>query len=156
MEGRWILLEKIPFTILGYGAGTGALCQDILNYLITRRAPSDQLNYGIIEKSQTRKQQERKLLNEKGNGYNSLNEIDEINGCIISNKGLDNFPVPKVTMKDELMEVFVDYKDELVEVLKPAKKDVKNYLWEHSIVFTKRLLYRNKSAGNRMDKKKGR
>lgn len=137
MEEMWILLDKKPFTIVEYGAGTGVLCHDIINYLKSNPALYYQLNYCIIEKSEAMRHEEKKLLNEKVSWYNSINEIPEINGCILSNELLDNFPVHKVIMKDELMEVFVDYKNEFVEVLKPANEDLKNYLLAQNVVLPK-------------------
>ncbi|HUZ61865.1 MAG TPA: SAM-dependent methyltransferase [Hanamia sp.] len=137
MEEMWILLDKKPFTIVEYGAGTGALCLDILDYLKNNPPLYDQLNYYIIEKSGAMQQQEKKLLNEKVSWIDSITEISELTGCILSNELLDNFPVHRVIVKDELMEVFVDYKDEFVEVLKPAKEELKNYLLEQKITLPK-------------------
>lgn len=134
MEEMWILLDKKPFTIVEYGAGTGVLCQDILKYLKGNPALYEQLNYCIIEKSEAMQREEKKLLNEKVSWYHSINEIPEINGCVLSNELLDNFPVHRVIMKDELMEIFVDYKNEFVEVLKPANEDLKNYLLVQNVV----------------------
>src|SRR5690606_23599763 len=69
--------------------------------------------------------------------YGSINEISEINGCVLSNELLDNFPIHKVVMKDELMEVFVDYQNGFMEVLQPANEDLKNYLQEQEITLLK-------------------
>lgn len=137
IEEMWMLLDKKPFTIVEYGAGTGALCYDILNHLKNNPALYDQLNYCIIEKSEAMRQQEKKFLSEKVSWYHSINEISGITGCILSNELLDNFPVHRVIMKDGLMEVFVDYKNVFVEVLKPANEDLKNYLLEQNIALPK-------------------
>lgn len=133
LEEMWLMLDKKPFTIIEYGAGTGALCYDILHYLKNNEALYTDLRYGIIEKSETMKQLEKSNLTEKVFWYGSINEIPEINGCILSNELLDNFPVHKVVMKDELMEVFVDYQNEFIEVLQPANEDLKSYLHEQDI-----------------------
>jgi SAM-dependent MidA family methyltransferase len=37
-------------------------------------------------------------------------------------------------MQDELMEVFVDFKENFIEVLRPASEDLKNYLSEQNII----------------------
>ena len=137
IEEMWCMLDKKPFTLVEYGAGTGALCYDILDYLKNNSALYNQLNYCIIEKSKKMQQQEKALLHEKLSWYNSINEIPEINGCILSNEVLDNFPVHKVIMHNELMEVFVDYDDEFIEVLQPANKRLKNYLREQNIILPK-------------------
>ncbi len=133
MEEMWCMLNKKPFTIIEYGAGTGALCQDILSCLENNPDLYDQLNYCIIEKSKMMQQHEKILFHEKVSWYNSINEIPEINGCILSNEILDNFPVHKVIMKDKLMEVFVDYKNKFLEVLQPASEKLKNYFTEQNI-----------------------
>ena len=133
IEEMWHALDKKPFTLIEYGAGTGALCYDMLQYLKNNPDLYDQLKYCIIEKSEKMREEEKLLLNEKMNWYHSIDEIPEINGCILSNEMLDNFPVHKVTMKDELMEVFVDYKNEFIEILKPASEKLKSYLLEQKI-----------------------
>ena len=134
IEEMWEILDKKPFTLIEYGAGTGALSFDILHYLKNNAELYDQLNYCIIEKSKMMQQQQEILLPEKVNWYHSINEIQGMNGCILSNEVLDNFPVHKVIMKDELMEVFVDFKNEFIEVLQPASEKLKDYLNELDIV----------------------
>ena len=137
LEEMWYVLDKKPFTIVEYGAGTGALCHDILGYLKNSEALYTDLRYCIIEKTETMRKLEKSNLNEKVSWYSSINEIPETNGCVLSNELLDNFPVHKVLMKDELMEVFVDYQNEFIEVLQPAKEDLKNYLKEQDIALPK-------------------
>jgi SAM-dependent MidA family methyltransferase len=137
LEEMWSLLGKKPFTIVEYGAGTGALCFDILYYLKNNSALYNELKYCIIEKGEMMQQRQKNLLKEKVSWYNSINEIGEINGCVLSNELLDNFPVHKVIMKDELMEVFVDYENNFVEVLKPADEKLKNYFIEQEIILPK-------------------
>jgi SAM-dependent MidA family methyltransferase len=137
LEEMWSLLGKKPFTIVEYGAGTGALCFDILYYLKNNSALYNELKYCIIEKGEMMQQRQKNLLKQKVSWYNSINEIGEINGCVLSNELLDNFPVHKVIMKDELMEVFVDYENNFVEVLKPADEKLKNYFIEQEIILPK-------------------
>lgn len=137
LEEMWHILDKKDFTIVEYGAGTGALCFDILSYLKNNEALFAGLRYCIIERSETMRKLEKTNLNEKVSWYSSINEIDEVNGCILSNELLDNFPVHKVVMKEDLMEVFVDYQNEFIEVLKPANDDLKNYLQEQDIILPK-------------------
>ncbi len=137
MEEMWFLLDKKPFTIVEYGAGTGVLANDILHYLKNNIPLYEQLNYCIIEKGEKMRHLQKELLSEKLSWYDSVKEIPSINGCILSNELLDNFPVHKVMMKDELMEVFVDYKNNFEEVLKPADEDLKNYFSELDVVLPK-------------------
>jgi len=134
IEEMWFLLDKKPFTIVEYGAGTGALANDILHYLKNNTALYNELTYCIIEKGEKMRRLQKELLNEKVSWYESLNEISGINGCVLSNELLDNFPVHKVVMEDELMEVFVGYKNGFEEILQPANEDLKNYFSELDVV----------------------
>jgi len=133
LEEMWFLLGKKPFTIVEYGAGTGALCFDILYYLKNNTLLFKELKYCIIEKGEMMRQRQKNLLAEKVSWYNSINEIGLINGCILSNELLDNFPVHKVIMKEQLMEVFVDYENDFIEVLMPSDEKLKNYFIEQEI-----------------------
>lgn len=137
LEEMWITLGEKKFTIVEYGAGTGSLCHAVLDFLKRNRKLYDQLNYCIIEKSPVMREKEKAHLNEKVSWYNSIKEIPEITGCILSNELVDNFSVHQVVMEDELMEIFVDYKNGFVEVLKPASKELKDYLAELKVVLPK-------------------
>jgi SAM-dependent MidA family methyltransferase len=133
IEEMWEISGKEPFTIIEYGAGTGFLCHDILEYLKSNMELYDELNYCIIEKSPVMRRKERTHLHEKTSWYNSIQEIPVVTGCVLSNELVDNFSVHQVVMMDELMEVFVDYKSGFIELLKPAKKELKDYLTELNI-----------------------
>ncbi|MFV5686112.1 class I SAM-dependent methyltransferase [Flavobacterium sp. GB2R13] len=128
IEEMWQILEKKPFKIVEFGAGTGLLCHDILDYLKNNSSLYDSLSYCIIEKSSSMREIQKKHLHEKVSWYNSIHEISEINGCILSNELIDNFSVHQVIMENELKEVFVDYKENFIEILKPAKKELTDYL----------------------------
>lgn len=127
IEEMWRFLDEKPFKIVEYGAGTGLLCHDILDYLKKNKSLYENLNYCIIEKSTSMQQIEKKYLLEKVSWYNSIDEIPEINGCIISNELIDNFSVHQVVMEDELKEVYVDYNNGFEEILKPAGKKLLDY-----------------------------
>jgi SAM-dependent MidA family methyltransferase len=137
IEEMWQVLDKKPFTVVEYGAGTGALCFDILKHLKNNPELYGPLNYCIIEKSATMRRLEKNILHEKVSWFQSITEIPDINGCVLSNELLDNFPVHKVIMKDVLMEVFVDYQDDFIEVLRPASKQLLDYFHEQNIVLEK-------------------
>ncbi|WP_348812405.1 class I SAM-dependent methyltransferase [Flavobacterium maritimum] len=137
IEEMWLNLEKQPIQIVEYGAGTGLLCHDILDYLKTNSSLYDNLSYCIIEKSSGMQERQKMLLTEKVNWYNSIQEIPEINGCVLSNELVDNFSVHQVVMEDQLMEVFVDYSDGFIEVLKPANRELTNYFTELDVVLPK-------------------
>ncbi len=130
LEEMWNYLGQESFDIVEYGAGTGALCDAILNYLKKNEKLYKNVNYYIIEKSSAMRDKQKAYLNEKVSWHDSIQSIPEINGCILSNELVDNFAVHQVVMKNELMEVFVDYKNGFVELLHPAKKELKEYLSE--------------------------
>jgi SAM-dependent MidA family methyltransferase len=137
LEEMWQILGKQQFTIVEYGAGTGLLCQDILRYLKQNEKLYDQITYVIIEKSLAMQEKQKKQLHEKVSWYDSIEDVGPINGCVLSNELLDNFSVHQVVMKDELMEVFVDYKNDFVEVLRPAGIELTNYLRELEVSLPK-------------------
>lgn len=137
LEEMWEHLGKGAFTIVEYGAGTGLLCHDILDYLKNNKPLYDQLTYCIIEKSPIMREKEKTHLQEKVCWYDSIQDIGEIKGCILSNELLDNFSVHQVLMGDELMEVFVDYKNGFSEMLRPASEDLKDYLEQLQVVLPK-------------------
>ena len=130
LEEMWVILGKEPFTIVEYGAGTGALCADILSYLKNNVPLYDQLRYCIIEKSPVMQAIERSHLFDKVSWYESIDELGEIRGCILSNELVDTFAVHSVVMDQQLMEVFVDYGTSFQETLRPASKELTNYLNE--------------------------
>lgn len=127
IEEMWILMDKKPFTIVEYGAGTGMLCKDILQYFKYDETLYKNIQYCIIEKSPSMIEQQKKILDEKVSWHTSIKEIAPVNGVILSNELLDNFAVHKVVMCKELKEVFVDYKNGFIEILKPASAEIKNY-----------------------------
>ncbi len=138
LEEMWETLGSADFTIVEYGAGTGMLCHDILSYLKKNEKLYDQLKYYIIEKSPVMREIEKSHLTEKVKWLNSINELPEINGCILSNELVDNFAVHQIVMKDELMEVFVTNDVEgFTETLKPAEEELKEYLKELDIELPK-------------------
>jgi SAM-dependent MidA family methyltransferase len=134
LEEMWELLDKKEFTVVEYGAGMGLLCLDILKEIKKNKEFYDKLKYCIIEKSEAMRQKEREAISnepvgaEKVTWYDSIKDIETFNGCVLANEVLDNFSVHKVVMKEEgLMEVFVDYQKDFIEVLKPANQTLKNY-----------------------------
>lgn len=127
VEEMWEILERQPFKIVEYGAGTGLLCHDILAYLKNNTALYNELEYCIIEKSTSLRAKQQSHLTEKVSWYNSIKDIAQINGCILSNELVDNFAVHQVVMANELKEVFVAYNDGFTEILKPAKQELIDY-----------------------------
>lgn len=134
LEEMWCRLGRRNFTVLEYGAGTGALCRSILGYLAQTNSPLyERLEYVIIERNNSACYKEKMLSYENLRWNCDPCEITPFDGCILSNELIDNFPVHKVVMQDELMEVFVDYRNGFVELLKPAGSKLKAYLIEQNI-----------------------
>ena len=133
IEEMWTVLDKKPFTIVEYGAGTGSLCNDILCYLKNNPTLYEQLSYCIIEKGEALRKKQQSHLPEKVSWHNSIREIAPVNGCVLSNELLDNFSVHRVKMEKELMEIYVDYDNDFLEILRPASPLLKNYLNEQNI-----------------------
>lgn len=133
LEEMWNLTGRSGFTIVEYGAGTGALCHDLLNYLKNNKPFYDRLQYCIVEKSPSMRAKEKEHLFEKVSWHNSITDIGNFTGCVLSNELLDNFSVHEVVMGDELMEVFVDYQDGFFESLRPAPEELKDYFRQLNI-----------------------
>ncbi|MGH2646295.1 MAG: class I SAM-dependent methyltransferase, partial [Ginsengibacter sp.] len=134
IEEMWRFTGEKKFTIVEFGGGNGFLCYDILHYFKFNTNFYNNLNYYIIEKSTSLRNKSKRVLDEKVHWLDSIEEISNINGCILSNEVVDNFAVHQVVMKDELMEVFVDYNnEEFVEKFKPASLEIKNYMNELDI-----------------------
>jgi SAM-dependent MidA family methyltransferase len=133
LEEMWSLTGKKEFTIVEYGAGTGALCNDILEYLRNNSEFYSQLSYYIIEKSPAMRENEQQRLGQKVSWLSSIAELPPITGCVISNELVDNFSVHQVVMDEQLMEVYVDHEDQFVELLKPASKNLVNYFGELNV-----------------------
>jgi len=133
-EEMWQLMDRQPFTIVEQGAGTGLLCQDILRRLMANPALYDRLSYIIVEKSGPMRDKARRLLSGRENAVirwiGSIQDLSPVTGCIFSNELIDNFAVHQVVMQDELMEVFVDFRDGFVETLRPASPALIGYLCE--------------------------
>ncbi len=134
LEEMWHILGENPFTVVEYGAGDGSLCNDILRHLKSNSALYNNLTYYIIEKSSIARESEKIRLKEKVRWIKGIHEIKPINGCILSNEVLDNFPVHRVVMQEDLMEVNVGYEDGFYEFLKPAAKALKDYFSELNVL----------------------
>lgn len=137
LEEMWVISGDETFTIVEYGAGTGLLSHDILNYLKSNKPLYDHLNYCIIEKSAAMRLKEQTHLHEKVSWHNAIENLGEITGCVLSNELLDNFSVHLVNMEEMLMEVFVDYQNGFVELLKPAPTALTEYLAQQNITLPK-------------------
>jgi SAM-dependent MidA family methyltransferase len=139
LEEMWQLLDTGNFTLVEFGAGTGLLCCDILNYLKNNSALYDHLHYCIIEKSPVMREIEKANVAkcgfcEKVSWHNSIQELSGLTGCILSNELVDNFSVHRVVMEHELKEVYVDYNNGFTELLQPAGNALSEYLKELNVL----------------------
>ena len=130
----WQLMDRRPFTVVEYGAGTGLLCKDVLNYLQQHPDLYHQLTYAIIEKSEAMRNRQKMFVGDKPIWVDDIADITPVNGCVLSNELLDNFAVHQVVMQKELMEVMVGFNGkEFIEELVPASDILKNYFQEQRI-----------------------
>lgn len=128
-EEMWRILGKKEFTIVEFGGGNGTLCRDILNQLKNNPGLYQNLRYCIVEKRGRIPEEEKLQVPGILSWHESIDEIGSVkNGCILSNELVDNFSTSQVVMQEELMEVFVDYKDGFVEIFKPANDRLREYL----------------------------
>lgn len=134
LEEMWSSTGGNEFTIVEYGGGTGTLCHDILDYCKTNNELFEKINYCIIEKNPVRGYENERKHNpdtvNKIKWIESIRETPGFTGCVLSNEVIDNFAVHSVVMQDELMEVFVDYKNGFIEILQPATEPLHEYLDE--------------------------
>jgi SAM-dependent MidA family methyltransferase len=118
---------KGDFTIVEYGAGTGLLCYDILEYLKLNQEDFKSIRYIIIEKSSVLRKISEKYLGDRVTWLDDIKKLETFEGCVISNELFDNFPVHRmVRQNQQFMEVFVDYQHGFKEILKPAETDIIN------------------------------
>jgi SAM-dependent MidA family methyltransferase len=111
MEEMWSCLgSPALFTVVEMGAGEAFLAKDMLDSL---RGSSfyRALSYVIVERNPWLAEgQEHLLKDHEGTvrWVSSLEEMDSVRGCVLSNELLDAFPVHLVEMRDGLSEVYVD------------------------------------------------
>jgi SAM-dependent MidA family methyltransferase len=117
LEQMWQLLGRGSFVIVEQGAGEGHLCLDILDAL-AETAPEFYacLEYRLIEISPNNRLRQKKLLQHHLSSghviWCELSDIQEIQGCFISNELLDAFPVHLIEKHaGELREIYVVNKD---------------------------------------------
>jgi SAM-dependent MidA family methyltransferase len=133
LEEMWVMLGKKDFTVAEYGAGTGLLCHDIIHQAQKNPEFYNHLHYCVIEKSNSMREKQKKILPRKINWVDQVADIPPFSGCVLSNEVIDNFPVHQVVMEDQLMEVYVNYNGQFSESLQPAAPELINYLDELGI-----------------------
>lgn len=99
------------FYLVEMGAGIGLLASQILNYLkINYSDFFDVIEYIIIEKSPSLRQEQQRKLQEFSVRWLNLEEItpNSIIGCFFSNELIDAFPVHQFILQDgKLQEIYV-------------------------------------------------
>jgi SAM-dependent MidA family methyltransferase len=122
LSEMWRLCGKGKFAVVEYAAGDGKLKKDILDHLKCADPEFFTLiDYHTIEK------------NGSENSLTGADEIEGFIGCVLSNELVDNFPVHRVEMQDELMEVFIIAGSPYREKLFPASKELREHIEKQNI-----------------------
>ena len=130
IEEMWLRMDKSPFHIVEMGGGKGELARQILAQLSLNHELFSQLKYTVVEKKL--RSSDPSASGKKINWVNAIEELEPIEGCILSNELIDNLPTHIVVMQDQPMEVFVDYQNDFVELLQPADNNIVKYLGLYS------------------------
>lgn len=152
IEEMWERMgQPSDFKIVEMGSGAGYLCKDMLDYYKglgvmgqgVEREIIKSLQYTIVEINPAMREQQEKLLAEfsaKVQWVSSLNELNNIKGCIFSNELLDAFPVHLIEMEDEIKEIFVGTDGEALKEIKgkPGTSGILDYIKEFSLELPKR------------------
>ncbi len=125
----WEILGSDQFAVVEYGAGDESLCCQILGWLKNHSRLYDQISYYIIEKRSAPAVNTEKKFCGKIIHVDSAGEIPPVKGCILSNEVLDNFPVHRITRREEVLELRVDSTENgFIEKAFPASEEIKNWL----------------------------
>jgi SAM-dependent MidA family methyltransferase len=133
IEEMWAQMGP-PFTILEFGAGSGLLCMDILEYLKKNPDCFRDLHYIIVEKNQKLPFIKDFLFPGKISRMTKLEEVGKFQGCVLSNEFFDNFPVHRISMQNQLMETWVDFKEGFHEIFYPASYHTQECLKKSGMV----------------------
>jgi SAM-dependent MidA family methyltransferase len=128
LREMWLLSGIRDFTVVEYGAGTGELCEAILDYFEGARDVPGHLNYVIIEISPELQTRQKQKLGQRVRWTDQITELTGFEGVVLSNELHDNFPVHRVKMQDGLKEIFVtNGPGGFEEVLVPAGEELVRY-----------------------------
>ena len=135
LHEMWQLLGSESFTVVEQGAGEGHLCLDILDEA-QRLDPRfyDNLCYVLVEIGADGRERQQRLLEKHISTdrirWSSLDDLQGLEGCFLSNELVDAFPVHLVEQTAEgLQEIYVGWSDDgPVEVLDtPSTPDLAAY-----------------------------
>ena len=139
MKEMWEIMDfPQDFHIVEIGAGMGYLSKDMLEYIRkSEKSFFHSLSYTIIELNNSLKSEQQSQLldfNDKVNWISSIDKLETITGCFISNELLDAFPVRLVEIDDEIKEIYISIDgDELIEVKMPCSDEIKDYFREFDV-----------------------
>ncbi|MBF0540142.1 MAG: SAM-dependent methyltransferase [Nitrospirae bacterium] len=128
IEQMWEVMEmpKI-FDIVEFGSGVGYLANDILNSISGQFR--DSLRYNVIEVNPKSIQTLSRNLSSKIRIIKDISELNNIEGCILSNELIDAQPVQIVEMVNgSLREIYLD--SELKEVYRDCSSEIIEYIKE--------------------------
>jgi len=129
----WKILGSDTISIVEYGGANGKLCNDIMN-CVQQTYPDlyPFVHYYIIDVSI-----KKPILWSHKNveWLTSGKGLRHLTAIVLSNELIDNFPVHRVFMKNELLEIFVDTRNgNFVEKLQPASALLNQYFRELGII----------------------
>ncbi len=114
LQEIWELLDRPShFYAVEQGAGEGHLCKDILQHTeLLALSFRDSLHYVIVEPFPAYRLRQQKTLEGQSSlvkWTDSLNELEQVTGCIFSNELLDSFPVHLVEIEQEAFEIYINH-----------------------------------------------
>jgi len=121
-------LGGVPLECVEFGPGSGALAASLLKALCDNAQTEPPPRFTLVEMNPWRAQEQHRLLSGAGvaecarwvdpAGWGASKE--RIQGCLIANEVLDAMPVHRVVFrKGEFKEIYVDWWENLIEVLGP-------------------------------------
>jgi len=145
----WELMGRpSAFHAIEMGAGAGYLCKDILDYMYQTVDKSDShknernfvtcLKYVIVEPYEHFKNKQKEIIKEHIScveWISSLDKLNEIKGCVLSNELLDAFPVHVIEMNEGLKEIYVNIGEKglIEEKVEAGSDEIDRYVEQFSI-----------------------
>jgi SAM-dependent MidA family methyltransferase len=116
------IADNEPITLIEFGAGTGLLCQKIIESFREQGFPLHRLRYIIIERSRSFIARQKERLLPYADRVQWKETIPSCTGIVFSNELIDAFPVHRIRVVNGLAhEIYIDWKgDRFVEQLIPV------------------------------------
>jgi SAM-dependent MidA family methyltransferase len=114
LQEMWEYLGRpSDFYAIEQGAGAGHLCKDIIEFAGKLNLPfRDCMRYVIVEPFTPYRELQEKTLGDligRVRRVESLNELEQVTGCIFSNELIDAFPVHLVEIDEEPFEIYINH-----------------------------------------------